>query len=121
LLDAGGVVTLDGTTTRFPHVPSYLPPSVFWAVERRRPIVASTSLHAAMAARTLYEIATGEAPQASKDIDHRRLDVAPVSSQVAQTIVGLSRGDYPDCRTALRDLAARADRRIRGAGGPPGR
>jgi len=120
LIDAGGVVQPNPNVAhRFPHVPSYLPPDVFWAADKGRPIVATAALHAAMAGRALYEIATGEAPQAAKEIDHDRLAAAPVSTPVAETIAALARGGHSGCHAALQQLAARADRRIRGASALP--
>ena len=115
LIDAGGVVRADGSGTRFPHVPSYLPPEVFWEEQRGRGIVATRALHASMAGRTLYEVATGEAPQAAREIDTARLSAAPVSKPVVEAIDALARGGHASCEAALQTLADRAQRRVRGA------
>ncbi len=116
LIDAGGVVRADGSGTRFPHVPSYLPPDVFCAEQKGRAIVATPALHAAMAGRALYEVATGEAPQAARELDSERLAASRVSSAVAAVIDALARGGHPACSSGLSALAQRARRRVRGAG-----
>jgi serine/threonine protein kinase len=115
LIDAGGVVPADGSGKRFPHVPSYLPPEVFWDEQKGRVIVATRALHAAMAGRALYEVATGAAPQAAKEIDSERMAESRVSPAVAQVIEALARGGHPDCGSGLQALADRAQRRVRGA------
>lgn len=115
LIDAGGVVLANGTGRRFPHVPSYLPPDVFWEEQKGRAIVASTALHAAMAGRALCEVATGSAPQAAREIDTEALAESRVSPPVADVVAALARGGFPSCAAALDALAERASRRVRGA------
>ncbi len=111
LVDAGSVVRADGSSERFPHVPSYLPPRVFQATLDGTVPRPSGPLHAAMAGRTLYEIATGSTPQAGAAIDAARLREAPVSPPVADAIARMAAGRFGDCRAALDLLAAQASRR----------
>jgi len=111
LVDAGGCIPLDTDEGRFPHVPSYLPPRIFRAADLGEPIVPSPALQAEMAGRTLFEVATGQAPKASRYVDVGRLVRAPVSAPVAEAIAALDHGDFPDCRAALATLAERAKKR----------
>jgi hypothetical protein len=108
LLDAGGCVPSDSTGRRFPYVPSYLPPRVFRAVTSGETLVASPRLQASMAGRTLYEVATGQAPKAASYLDMQRLARSPVSPPVAEVIAALANENYYHCASALRTLADRA-------------
>ncbi len=101
LLDAGSCVRIGDKDAAFPHVPSYLPPGAFWASEAGERLVPSVPTHATMAGRTLFEIATGESPQAGSEIDADRVRHAPVSAPIAEVIAALSRGDFSSCREAL--------------------
>jgi hypothetical protein len=108
LLDAGACVPVDDPERRFPHVPSYLPPEIFWALndgERRAP---TRAVQAVMAGRTLAEVATGQTPQAGAEVDATVLFDAPISKPVAETIAALCRGDHPDCRGAFEHLVRHA-------------
>ena len=111
VLDAGGCVPADTASDRFPHVPSYLPPQAFQAMERGARVRPSAALVAAMAGRTLYEVATGQAPKAGAAVDVVRLLRSAVSPPVAEVIAALAGGDYPHCAQALATLADRAKRR----------
>lgn len=112
VLDAGGVVPIAGDGTRFPHVPSYLPPRLFTAAAEGRPIRCTPDVTAVMAGRTLFEVATGQAPKAGQHIDMMRLLRAPVSPPVAEAIAALAGGDLSHCADALASLAGRAKRRV---------
>jgi hypothetical protein len=115
LLDAGGLVPLDGADGRFPHVPSYLPPQAYRALESGQPVRANPALEASMAGRTLYELATGQSPRAGQHVDVVRLLRSAVSPPVAEVIAALANGDYEHCAAALTTLAGRARRRASGA------
>ncbi|MCE9638348.1 MAG: hypothetical protein K8T90_21815 [Planctomycetes bacterium] len=112
VLDAGGCVAADGSSDRFPHVPSYLPPQSFTAMQQGRRVNSTAALEAAMAGRTLYEVATGQAPKAGAAVDMMRLLRSPVSPPVAEIIAALAAGDHPHCASALAALAGRAKRRV---------
>ena len=111
VLDAGGLVRADDPDARFPHVPSYLPPRLFRAVDRGEEIHPSVPVQAAMAGRTLFEVATGHAPQAGTYVDMEKLARSPISPPVALVIASLANGDYPDCAGALAALAEKARKR----------
>ncbi len=113
LLDAGGCVKKADDEARFPHVPSYLPPRLFWEAERGNALHPSSATQAAMAGRTLYEVCTGEAPKASRHLDMVRLLRSPVSPPVAEVVAGLANEEYPDCEHALTVLARRARKRVK--------
>ncbi len=112
LLDAGGCVRADDPERRFPHVPSYLPPRLFSKSQKGEAFQPDSVTQAAMAGRTLYEVATGEAPQASRHLEMSRLLKSPVSPPVAGVIAALANEDFPNCESALHELAARARRRV---------
>jgi len=112
VLDAGGCVRADDPDRRFPHVPSYLPPRLFSLSQKGEAIQPDPGTQAAMAGRTLYEVATGESPKASRHLDMARLLKSPVSPPVAGVIAALANEDFPDCEAALRALASRARRRV---------
>jgi serine/threonine protein kinase len=112
LLDAGGCVRIDAEEPNFPHVPSYLPPRLFSAGRKGQVLRPSAATMASMAGRTLYEVATGEAPKASRHLDMMRLLRSPVSAPVAEVIAGLAAENYENCEAALDTLAARARKRV---------
>ena len=112
LLDAGGCVPVGADGSRFPHVPSYLPPHLF-RDQAKDGIAPSPAVQAVMAGRTLYEVATGQTPKAGRHIDMVRLLRAPVSPAVSEVIAGLAGGDLEHCADALQMLAKRAKRRVR--------
>ncbi len=105
LLDAGSCVQQGASGGRFPHVPSYLPPSLLRAAERGEPLVATPEIQAVMAGRTLYEVATGEIPHAGSTVDMVKLFRSPVSPDIVEIIAALANGDCTDCATALAPLA----------------
>ena len=105
LLDAGSCIRQNDDGGRFPHVPSYLPPALLREAERGARLVATSQIQAVMAGRTLYEVATGEAPRAGAPVDQEKLFRAPISPQVAEGIAALANGDCPDCATALEPLS----------------
>lgn len=111
VLDAGGCVPAGATGERFPHVPSYLPPQAFAAMQRGEVVAPSAALIASMAGRTLYEVATGQAPRAGSALDVMRLLRSAVSPPVAEVIAALGNGDFEDCAAALAALAVRARRK----------
>jgi len=111
LLDAGGCVPWDADGSRFPHVPSYLPPDLFRDISKGRRPVPSPASMASMAGRTLFEVATGHAPKAGRHLDMVRLLRSPVSPPVAETIAALADGSLRTCAAALDALAKRARRR----------
>lgn len=112
LLDAGGCVPIDAAEPGFPHVPSYLPPRLFSAGQKGEQLRPSPATMASMAGRTLYEVATGEAPKASRHLDMMRLLRSPVSAPVAEVVAGLAAENYENCEAALQTLAARAKKRV---------
>jgi serine/threonine protein kinase len=105
LLDAGSCVRHGEEGGRFPHVPSYLPPELFRASEQGEWIAASSAIQAAMAGRTLYELATGQAPRAAAPIDLEELSKAPIPASLVQVIAALAAEEITDCRDALEVLA----------------
>jgi hypothetical protein len=111
LVDAGSCVREGDEGARFPHVPSYLPPQVYRREDRGERIVPSRAVTASMAGRTLYEVATGQAPKAGSYVDMMRLVRAPVSPPVAEEIAALANENYRSCAEALAALAQRARRR----------
>jgi hypothetical protein len=113
LLDAGGCVPLNGDGTRFPHVPSYLPPRVYRIAEEGEELVPSRAIAASMAGRTLYEVATGKAPQADTYVDMARLVRSPISPPVAEVIAALANEDFKSSAEALDALAQAAKKRRR--------
>lgn len=113
LLDAGACVPLNGDGTRFPHVPSYLPPRVFRDTDQGEALVPSPAITAAMAGRTLYEVATGKPPQAETYVDMARLVRSPISPPVAEIIAALANEDYERSSDALEVLAKAAKKRRR--------
>lgn len=115
VLDAGGCIPADEPVERFPHVPSYLPPQTFLALDRGGAVRPSPTLVASMAGRTLFEVATGQAPKAGAHVDIARLLRSPVSPPVAEVVAALAGGDCGSCAAALETLASRAVRRGRRA------
>jgi len=117
LLDAGGCVPLNGDGTRFPHVPSYLPPRVFRNADQGETLIPSPAISASMAGRTLYEVATGQAPQAETYVDMARLVRSPISPPVAEIIAALANEDFARSSDALVALAKAAKKRRPGGSG----
>lgn len=111
LLDAGGCVPLTGDGTRFPHVASYLPPRVFRNADQGETLVPSPAISASMAGRTLYEVATGQAPQAETYVDMARLVRSPISPAVAEVIAALANENFERSSDALDALAKAAKKR----------
>lgn len=104
LLDGGSLRPLDDDSD-FPHVPSYLPPDTFRRTAAGELLVPSRAHHAAMAGRTLYELATGASPEAGRHVDPARLLGAPVSPRVAETIAALCAGTIDTVGGAFRSIA----------------
>jgi hypothetical protein len=111
LVDAGACVPLESDGSRFPHVPSYLPPRVFRDADQGAALTPSPAISAAMAGRTLYEVATGKTPQAETWVDIARLIRSPVSPPVAEIIAALANEDYESSADALLALARVAKKR----------
>jgi hypothetical protein len=118
LLDAGSLVTVHDQSGRFPHVPAYLPPSVFRERIAGRKITPSAGTQAIMAGRTLYEVATGLVPHPGDEVNRALLRDSNVSPPVAEVIEGLCHGDFVHVRHAYRFLAKRASRRVQGGNDP---
>ncbi len=116
LLDAGSLVATDDTSGRFPHVPHYLPYELF---KRRhvlgQTIVPTAAVQAAMAGRTLFEVATGFVPMPGERLEVTRLTDSGVSPAVADVIDGLASGSFLNVVSALRYLTRRAARRAASA------
>lgn len=108
LLDAGGCVPIGGDGSRFPHVPSYLPPATFREMDAGGATHPSAGIMAAMAGRTLFEVATGQAPKAGRHLDMVRLLRSPISPPVAEVVAALADGSIPTCDAALQTLTDRA-------------
>lgn len=111
-VDAGSCVPADVAAGRFPHVPSYLPPRAFAAMSSGEVVRCDAAVQAVMAGRTLYEVATGQAPKAGSSIDMMRLLRSAVSPPVAEVIAALAGGELAHCADALASLADRAKRRV---------
>lgn len=100
LLDGGSLRPLGADD--FPCVPSYLPPELFRRHESDAGLRPDRAVHAAMAGRTLYELATGATPAAGRHVDPARLLAAPISPRVAETVAALCSGGIPTVEAALR-------------------
>jgi len=113
LLDAGSLVLRSDCSGRFPHVPAYLPPQLFHHMKLNvdRPFP-TAAVQAVMAGRTLYEVATGDAPMPGEEVDRKLLWDSRVSQPVADTIDGLCSGSFTDVQQALKYLHKRAAKRV---------
>lgn len=112
LLDAGSLVLRTDCSGRFPHVPAYLPPQLFHDMKSGtiRPFP-TAAVQAVMCGRSLYEVATGDAPMPGEEVDRKLLWDSRVSQPVADTIDGLCSGSFTDVQQALKYLHKRAVKR----------
>ena len=118
MLDAGSIVKVTDKSGHFPHVPSYLPPQVFHALQAGKRVAPSDAIQAVMAGRTLFETATGRVPHPGEQVDLDMLPTSNVSEPVAEVVAGLCNGKFNDVRTALRFLVANASRKVDGGNRP---